>query len=139
MKPFSTMILTLLLFLLLSACSSAENNLASLDTMPDFVKTAPVSVQKAYQFAAANPDVLKQLPCYCGCGSMGHTSNFDCYVAEQNPDGSVKRFDEHALGCSICVDITLDSMRLLSQGKTIAEIKTYVDSTYSRYGLSNMP
>jgi len=48
-------------------------------------------------------------------------------------------YDTHALGCSICVDITLDTMRLLRQGKTVAEIKTFVDQTYSQYGPSNIP
>ena len=43
-------------------------------------------------------------------------------------------FDSHALGCSICVDITLDTIRLIEQGKDIAEIQAYVDSQYSRYG-----
>ena len=47
--------------------------------------------------------------------------------------------DSHALGCSICVDITLDAMRLLRDGRTVPEIKAYVDATYARYGPSNMP
>ncbi len=54
--------------------------MASMDSMPVAVKLAPVTVQQAYQFAAANPDTLKQIPCYCGCGAMGHTSNYSCYV-----------------------------------------------------------
>jgi Protein of unknown function with PCYCGC motif len=47
-------------------------------------------------------------------------------------------FDSHALGCSICVDITQDAMRLLRQGKSVQDIRAYVDQTYSRYGPSNM-
>ena len=47
--------------------------------------------------------------------------------------------DAHALGCGICVDITQDTMRLLKQGKTVPEIKTIVDQTYSQYGPSNIP
>jgi hypothetical protein len=30
-------------------------------------------------------------------------------------------------------------MRLLKEGKTVAEIKTIIDQTYSQYGTSNMP
>ena len=52
--------------------------------------------------------------------------------------GNVK-FDGHALGCSICVDITQDAMRLTKQGKNPQDIKAYVDKTYSQYGPSNMP
>ena len=36
------------------------------------------------------------------------------------------------------VDITLDAMRLLKDGKSVPEIRAYVDATYSRYGTSNM-
>ena len=48
-------------------------------------------------------------------------------------------YDPHALGCSICVDITQDTIRLLKQGKSVQEIRSYVDSTYSKFGPSNMP
>jgi hypothetical protein len=105
--------------------------------MPAEVQAAPASVRTAYQFAAANPDVMQHIPCYCGCGGIGHESNYDCYVADVAADGTV-RFDGHALGCSICVDITQDAMRLLREGKPVPEIRLYVDATYSRYGTSNM-
>ncbi|MCJ7432528.1 MAG: PCYCGC domain-containing protein [Anaerolineales bacterium] len=109
-----------------------------LDQMPAEVQSAPVTVQTAYQFAAANPDVMKQIPCYCGCGNIGHTSNYSCYVSGVDDKGNIT-FDNHALGCSICVDITQDVMRLLKEGKTVPEIKAYVDAIYSKYGTSNMP
>jgi hypothetical protein len=112
--------------------------MAPLHDMPADVQAAPVSVREAYQFAVANPEVLQELPCYCGCGAMGHTSNYACYVSAAATDGGVT-FDPHALGCSICVDITQDAMRLLRQGQSVAEIRAYVDTTYARYGPSNMP
>jgi hypothetical protein len=83
-------------------------------------------------------EVLSEIPCYCGCGPMGHDSNHACYVSGENDDGS-PIIDGHALGCSICVDITQDTMRLLAQGKSVPEIRAYVDDTYSQYGPSNMP
>jgi hypothetical protein len=136
---------TLVLFSgLLTGCasndagSSHELKMASLDGMPLDVRNAPVTVQQAYQFNVANPDVMTQIPCYCGCGSMGHTSNYACYVSDVGADGNIS-YDTHALGCSICVDITQDTMRLLKQGKTVTDIKAYVDQTYAQYGPSNMP
>jgi len=111
--------------------------MAPMAGMPDNVKSAPTTVQQAYQFAAANPDVMKQIPCYCGCGSIGHTSNYSCYVQSVDDKGTVT-YDTHALGCSICVDITQDTIRLLKQGKTVPVIKAYVDQAYSKFGLSNM-
>jgi hypothetical protein len=129
--------------LLLAGCSVEKDKsgsfpMASLDQMPAYVKNSPSTVQQAYQFAVANPAVLEDIPCYCGCGAMGHSSNFACYVAERHQNGEIV-YDPHAIGCSICVDITLDTMRLLKEGKNVSEIREYVDLTYSRYGPPTPP
>ena len=145
-RRFSMPLLLLLIVFsgLLTACGAKTTDdsrnlaMASMDGMPADVKNAPVTVQQAYQFNVANPDVMTQIPCYCGCGSMGHTSNYSCYVTDVDANGKIS-YDTHALGCSICVDITQDTMRLLKQGKTVPEIKAYVDQTYAQYGPSNMP
>jgi hypothetical protein len=133
--------LSLLVTLIAVGCAGTSSthglSLAPLAGMPADVQSAPGSVQEAYRFAAANSEVLMQIPCYCGCGAMGHTSNYACYISGENSDGNLS-FDSHALGCSICVDITQDTMRLLKQGKSVAEIRTYVDQTYAQYGPSNM-
>jgi hypothetical protein len=118
--------------------TQTDLKMAPMAEMPSGVQSAPVSVQQAYQFAAANPDVMQHIPCYCGCGAVGHPSNYACYVAGQNADGTLK-YDTHALGCSICVDITQDVMRLLRRGQTVQNIRSYIDLTYSKYGPSNMP
>ena len=140
-KSILVLVLAALLAAVLPACSTAPDasglHMMPMDQLPTEVQSAPAPVRTAYQFAAANPDVMEDLPCYCGCGGIGHESNYDCYVAEIDANGSI-RFDGHALGCSICVDITLDAMRLLKDGKSVPEIRAYVDATYSRYGTSNM-
>jgi hypothetical protein len=130
---------------LLSGCSSGNSTstssgtvgMASMSDMPAEVQKAPVSVSEAYRFAVANPDALKNVPCYCGCGAMGHTSNYSCYVKEVKSSGQVV-FDEHALGCSICVDIAQDVMKMTLDGKSPQEIRTTIDQTYSQYGPSNI-
>lgn len=122
-----------------STATATEHDLkmAPMSMMPDDVKSAPLVTQQAYQFAVANPDVMQHIPCYCGCGAMGHTSNYSCYVESVDAGGQIK-FDGHALGCSICVDITQDALRLTKEGKSPQDIKVYVDKTYSQYGPSNM-
>jgi hypothetical protein len=85
----------------LLSCSSGSKSardivLAPLSQMPPYVQTAPTSVQEAYRFAVANANLLKQMPCYCGCGKVPHTSNMDCYVKAFKPDGSVAEFERHA-------------------------------------------
>lgn len=144
--PLTLLVLLIYSSTILVACSVVSTDsitektlsMASINVMPAEVKAAPLSVQDAYRFAIANPQVLQEVPCYCGCGSMGHTSNYACYVQDVDDQGEVV-FDTHALGCSICVDITLDTMRHLKDGKTTAEIKMLIDQTYAQYGPSNIP
>ena len=135
-------LILILLTASLSACTTksqaADLHMMSMDQMPAEVQSAPMTVQTAYQFAAANPDVMKNIPCYCGCGGIGHTSNYDCYVSNVDTNGTIT-FDNHALGCSICVDITQDVMRMLKDGKSSQDARAYIDTTYSRYGPSNIP
>lgn len=112
-------------------------NMAPMEGMPPEVKAAPSLVKQAYQFAAANPEVLKELPCYCGCGAVGHKNNYQCYVKDAG--ATAVRFDLHATGCGICVDITQDAMRLTRQGKSVDQIRTYVNSAYAKYGPPTTP
>ena len=136
-------IIAVLLSTAMSACSTSKSSdvhlyMMPLGKMPAEVQSAPVVVQEAYQFASINPDVMQDIPCYCGCGDIGHTSNYDCYVSDVDAQGNII-FDNHALGCSICVDITKDVMRMLQEEKTPAEARAFVDTTYSKYGTSNIP
>jgi hypothetical protein len=111
--------------------------MAPMDQMPAAVQKAATTVREAYQFAVANPDALKNVPCFCGCGAVGHTSNYSCYVKETKASGEIV-FDTHALGCGICVDIAQDVMKYTKQGKSPQEIRTLVDNTFSQFGPSNM-
>ena len=86
--------------ILLSACAGAgagSITLAPKSALSEQLLQAPESVQEAYLYALANQDVLSQIPFYCGCGGMGHTSNLDCYIAEIAADGTIV-FDYHAFG-----------------------------------------
>lgn len=135
------LIIAIIPFASLSACASQQStdlNMMSMDQMPAEVQSAPVTVQEAYQFNTVNPDLMKNIPCYCGCGSMGHTSNYSCYVSSVDDKGNLS-FENHALGCSICVDITQDVMRMLQDGKSPQDARAYIDATYSKYGPSNIP
>jgi hypothetical protein len=140
-RVLAAVILPIVGFALATGCGGGESEhssheMAPVENMPQAIREAPKPVRDAYSFAVANPEILQQVPCYCGCGGMGHTSNYSCYVSVA-PDGT-RSFEGHALGCSICVDIALDAMRLFEQGKNVSEIRLYVDVMYSKYGPSNM-
>ncbi|MBI5034817.1 MAG: hypothetical protein HZB51_30200 [Chloroflexi bacterium] len=138
MKRLSSLVLlvaVLLPALLTTACSTASSHslqMASASDLPMKMQNAPTRVREAYQFALANPEAVKNVPCYCGCGGIGHTSNFACYYNEAK-----KTFDDHALGCSLCVDITQDVMTLMRDGKSPPDIRNAIVSTYSQFGPPN--
>ena len=141
MKQITGLNLLLILLLTISGIgitgcrgsSTHEVAMATMDGMPTNVHAAPVRVQEAYQYAVANPDILQHIPFYGGCGAMGHTSNYSCYVAEANVDGVIT-YDEHALDCGICVDISQDAMRMQAEGKSVEEIFHLIDNNYARFG-----
>lgn len=143
LRLFGLLLLSALVVFALAGCagqstaseSSALYSLASASGLPDFLDDAAPRVREAYQFAIANPQALETVPCYCGCGNMGHTSNLHCYVKDIDKAGSIT-FDNHADGCGICVDITQDVMRLMAEGRSPKDIRAYVDSTYGAFGPS---
>ena len=60
--------------------------LAPVSILPEQVRKGPAEVRDAYRFAVVNRDVLRYIPCYCGCwDSVGHTSNASCYVKDKSP------------------------------------------------------
>ena len=138
---FALLIVVLAPLALTTACAadpSHDLKMAPMNMLPSKMQSAPTRVREAYQFAVANPDALKNVPCYCGCGAMGHTSNYSCYVKQSKADGTTV-FDEHALGCSLCVDISQDVMRLTRDGRAPPDIRASILSTYSQFGPPNQP
>ena len=76
----------------------------------------------AYQVAKDIPEVLEQLPCFCGCmTSFGHKNNLFCFK------------DQHGSGCNICQDIAIDARKMHDQGMPIAQIQDNIKAKYSRY------
>lgn len=80
--------------MLLAACrefEAAEHRykLAPESVLPTDIRSAPDEVREAYRFAIANGETLRYIPCYCGCGSEGHTSNASCYLKDQSTPGNL--------------------------------------------------
>ena len=66
---------------------------------PGFAPGRPVDQTRAvYQFAAEHPEVLKYVPCYCGCESTGHPHNESCFVKRRDAGGNVVEWDTHGYG-----------------------------------------
>jgi hypothetical protein len=87
-----------------------------------------------YAFAGRRPDVLKYMPCYCGCKMQGHQSNHDCYVKRRTRDGHVAEWNSHGMTCPIGRDLTGDVTLWTEQGKSIRQIRSDIDQEYSSRG-----
>ncbi|WP_391204988.1 PCYCGC motif-containing (lipo)protein [Psychrobacillus sp. L4] len=146
-------ILSLLLIslLVLSACGQKEskenhadheNHIAHLDSgdlqettasteiLPTFLDKQSEDMKLVYQAAAKANDVLKWMPCYCGCGdSAGHVSNFNCFVHEIKENGEVV-WDDHGTRCAACLETAVMSINMVQQGKSLIEIRKAIDEAY---------
>jgi hypothetical protein len=71
--------------------------LAPESVLPTDIRRGPAHVREAYRFAVANREVLRWIPCYCGCGAEGHTSNASCYLKDFSTPGNLV-FDRMSLG-----------------------------------------
>jgi hypothetical protein len=102
------------------------------DARPAFVRALPDDWQAAYRFALERPDVIGWMPCNCGCAESGHRSNLDCFFIHRE-DGTIT-FEEHGSYCDICVETSNLAAKLLREGRTLAEIRAAVDSTFGGGG-----
>jgi hypothetical protein len=66
---------------------------------PGFAAGRPVDqARQAYEFAALHSEVLKYVPCYCGCEADGHPHNESCFVKGRDSKGNVTEWDPHGYG-----------------------------------------
>lgn len=103
---------------------------ASVDQLPSFLDNQDPQIVAAYKVAAANRELLKVIPCYCGCGeSAYHQHNGNCFIKEEKEDGSIV-WDDHGTRCGVCMEIAVVSAKMKLDGKTDKEIRTFIDDTY---------
>lgn len=56
---------------------------------PAFITAAGPEVQRLYAFQIENGELMRYMPCFCGCGRGGHKNNRDCYIKAVAADGTV--------------------------------------------------
>lgn len=112
-----------------SEAPAPQAALAAWEARPDFVR-ADMRTEEAYAFALSAPDALQWIPCYCGCGAMGHTSNLDCFFKRTMAGLSSLDFEEHASFCKVCVDEALIVKQMLADGHSMREIRTAIDGQF---------
>ncbi|NGQ96453.1 hypothetical protein G3578_14915 [Brevibacillus sp. SYP-B805] len=103
---------------------------ASISQMPTFLDNLDPQIKEAYKIAAENREVLKWIPCYCGCAdSADHKSNYNCFIKEEHADGSVV-WDDHGTRCGTCMQIAVVSAQMKQEGKSIKEIRAFIDEAF---------
>jgi hypothetical protein len=91
----------------------------------------PMDILKdAHVFAADHPEVASYVPCYCGCGNMGHKDNADCFVKARDKDGKVTEWEPHGAACAVCIDIAVESMRMRNSGASVGAIRKQIQGEY---------
>lgn len=107
-----------------------QETTSSTDVLPEFLNEQSEDMQLIYQAAAKANDVLKWMPCYCGCGdSAGHKSNFNCFVDEIKENGEVV-WDDHGTRCAACLETAVTSIKMVQEGKSLTEIREAIDEAY---------
>jgi hypothetical protein len=120
------------LFLATLSCSAptaTPGETTLVGKLPAKAETTP-ALGELYRWAVAHHNELKYIPCTCGCVDEGHGSAYSCFVKGVAADGTVT-YDEHGAYCGTCQAIAKDTRQQLSEGKSLAEIRRYIDSTYS--------
>jgi hypothetical protein len=75
----------------------------------------------AYQAAKEIPEVLVELPCFCGCmdsKELGHKNNLYCFA------------DTHGNICDLCQTIALEAKEMHRKGLPIETIRNNIRKTY---------
>jgi hypothetical protein len=87
--------------------------------LPDYVYTNAMTLS-AYRYATEHPEVLEQLPCYCGCGQHGseasegkpHRFLRDCFINDRG------QYDSHASTCDVCIGLAMRAQNNFPSGIT---------------------
>lgn len=115
--------------LVVAACASPASGEPR---FPSFVYSSAATLDSYRAAAALPPQVTTRIPCYCGCAAPaeGHRYLRDCFY---QADGSLAR---HAAGCDICGQIAGDVQSAYEKGMALKDIRTLIDSKYSKFGTS---
>ena len=112
-------------FIVVLGCIESTQNKPDAEIkFPDYVYTDALALS-GYTYATKHPDILEQIPCYCGCG--GHEEHRflrDCFI---NDDWT---YDEHARYCDVCIGEALKVQNYLASGKTLKEARALIDNEY---------
>jgi hypothetical protein len=74
--------------------------------------------REAYQVAKEIPEILQNMPCFCGCPRLGHKNNLYCFA------------DQHGEECDMCMDIAIEAKSLHGMGTPVDEISKVIRAKF---------
>ena len=86
-----------------------------------------------YAFAATHREILRTIPCYCGCVREGHESVLQCYLSGSREDGTPV-WTDHSFDCALCIHIAREVMLMNTRGLSAAAIRATIESKYRQIG-----
>lgn len=93
---------------------------------PKFVFTSD-PVETGYRIAVKEPDVLRKIPCYCFCDTMGHKTLLDCFLKDGEAGGA---YDDHAVACNICYGQAMLAFLWKNAGASDEEIREGMEKKF---------
>lgn len=140
--PFKSLILPLVLCLgfmgvgfVTQALSTEAQKHQQAEQLAAFLEAnhATPKQKQAYQYAFQHPEVLRYIPCFCGCGRQGHKSNYNCFIKETAKSSQKQPFDRHGFVCPMCVQIALDAEKRQQAGMPLPKIREQIDAGFQSY------
>lgn len=102
----------------------------SAEILPSFLENQTDDLKLVYKAAGQATEILKWMPCYCGCAdSANHKSNLNCFIKEVKDNGTVV-WDDHGTRCIVCVEIAIKSIKQAQEGASLKEIRKQIDQDY---------
>jgi hypothetical protein len=86
------------------------------------------NVAAHYRFIKGHQEHAGRIPCYCGCGSLGHRDLKECFITANGG------YERHGASCGVCQAEAQDLRDMLAQGMAIDEIRATIDANYSALG-----
>ena len=118
---------------LLAAAGGAGWLYAREPATPWYLTGGTEDVRLSYAYAVDHPEVLRHIPCFCGCGeSEGHQSVLDCFVAGHDLFGRV-RYKDHGVSCRLCVAVVRETSDRLAAGASLPAVRAEIDRLFSPY------
>ncbi len=97
---------------------------------PRLLPRPPEVIQAAYRYAAEHPEVLRYVPCFCGCNEMGHRSSEDCFVKRRSKNGTVTEWNEHGIACAMCIAVAERAKTMCEAGASMTEVRADIEKRY---------